>query len=352
MSIAPHEIRFSPLTQIVRRRLLPAPGEVLVHVGDRVQAGDVVARASVEGQLYAIDLAHSLGIGVRAASRHVRISEGQSVTTDTILASARRFWIRKREVRAPFQGLVRGIHDGRVFLRQDAQTISLRAYVPGEIIERYPHRGVSVRAVGSLVRGIWGSGGERQGTIVTMVAEPGDLLTWEQVGIRYRGTILVGGVLQDPRVLYRARQFRLYGLIVGSMLPSLQPICRQLPLPVVVTEGMGHIPMAEPLFDLLRSHHGRLAIISGSMDSSSGPEVIVPQPPGTQVTALTVACPVEVGTWVRLTRAPYLGIIGQVLSVSATPQKTAIGTQAEGAEVRLPNGQTMFVPYVNMESLG
>ena len=185
-----------------------------------------------------------------------------------------------------------------------------------------------------------------------MTNEPGDVLTWEQVGLRYRGTILVGGILRDPRVLYRARQFRIHGLIVGSMLSSLRPICEKLRVPLVITEGMGHIPMAEPVFDLLRSHHGRPAVISGSArNGSSGPELIVPVRADAQATSLVVARPVDVGMRVRLTQAPYLGTVGRILALPAIPQETPIGTRAAGAEVRLPDGRRVFVPYVNMESL-
>ena len=349
---APHETRFSLLTQIVRRRLLSVPGKVLVRVGDQVQPSDIVAQASVEGQLHAIDLARALNVSVQAVPRFVQVSEGEAVASHTILASMRRFGIRSRQVKAPFAGIVQGFHDGFLFLRQNPPTVSLRAYVPGEVIEEYPHRGVSIRAAGSLIRGIWGSGDERQGILVAMVGEPGEVLTWEKVGLRYRGTILVGGTLQDPRVLLRARQFRLHGLVVGSMLPDLKPVCERIGLPIVITEGMGQIPMAEPVFDLLHSHHGRLAVISGSMaKESSGPEIIVPQHVDTKTTSLAVARPIERGVRVRLTRAPYMGIMGQVEQVSGTPQDTAIGTQAQGAMVRLPDGHTVFVPYVNMEAL-
>jgi hypothetical protein len=86
-------------------------------------------------------------------------------------------------------------------------------------------------------------------------------------------------------------------------------------------------------------------------DGHNGPEVIVPTATNAQTTALMVVRPINVGTRVRLIRAPYLGAIGQVVNLSTIPQETAIGTRAEGADVRLTDGRRVFVPYVNMELL-
>ena len=353
-SIALRETRFSPLTQIVRRRLLPVPGEVLVHVGDWVQAHDPIARACVAGEMHVVDMARSLRVDVSSVPRHVCVQEGQAVFKEEVLAHRKRFFRRRREVTAPCTGTVQRVDDGYVFLSEFQQTLTLDAYIPGEVIDEYPHRGIAVSVPGSLVRGIWGSGGERRGILATMVSSPDELLTWERVGLRYRGTILVGGVLEDPRVLLRARQFRLCGLIVGSILPSLRAMCERLPLSVVVTEGVGRIPMAEPIFDLLRSYHGQPAVIAGSSrHTNSGPEVVVPQPgrlaPDAQ--ALTMVRAISVGTRVRLTRTPYLGIIADVIAVPDMPLETPIGSHADGVEVRLPDGRRLFVPLVNLEPL-
>lgn len=342
------------MTQIIRRRLLPGSGSVLVHVGDRVQPDDIVAEAPTDGQLAVIDLAREMGVSVPRASRFLRTFVGAEIVADDLLAIRKPVLRHRQVVKAPFAGKVQAFEDGYVFLRQEPQTLRLRAYIPGRIIEQYPHRGVAVGVSGALIRGIWGSGGESQGMLAMMVSRPDQVLTWERVGLRYRGSILVGGILEDPRVLLRARQFRLVGLVVGGMLPGLRSLCEQLRLPVIVTEGMGHIPMAEPVFELLRSCHSRPAVLCGSPDqSATAPELIVPIPGSTPVSinALAVVRPIEMSARVRLTRAPYVGMVGQVVALPSTPQQTPIGTYAEGAMVRLPEGRRVFVPFVNLEPL-
>jgi len=346
------ETRFSPLTQVIHQRLLPLPGEVLVHVGDRVHAQDIVARASVLGEIQSIDVARALNVSLGSIRRYLHVSEGQAVNAGTVLASARWAWVPYRRIRSPIAGIVVGIAEGRIFIRQEPQTLPLLAHVPGEIVDQYPHRGVAIRTTGALVRGIWGSGPGREGMLIMAATLPDEPLPWERVSFRYRGTIVVGGRVEDARVLHRASHFRLSGLVLGSLAPHLKTVCESLALPIVLTEGMGRVAMAQPIFDLLRSYHGRPAVVIGSADHARHvPEVIVPlqSKASAEIAPFAAVQPVQVGSRVRLTRSPYLGIVGQVIALPPMPQETWIGTWADGAEVRLPSGQKVFVPLVNME---
>lgn len=347
-----HETHFSPLTQIVRRRVLPTAGELLVHRGDRVIPTDTVAQCSVAGQVRVIDVASALGVDTAKAARQMQVSVGDHVEAGDPLAKPSVLSWPGIGIVAPFDGTVQDVGDGYIFLRQDPQPHSLHAHIPGEVVETYPHRGVSIRTTGAYVRGVWGTGGEGEGVLVVRAPDAAQPLGWEQVSLRHRGAILVGGVLQDPRVLFRAQQFRLGGLIVGSISARLKRICRGLDLPLVITEGVGEIPMAEPIFHALHTYHGRPAVISGTPDEEKDAEVIVPlhtdeEPP----TLDTISQPLAEGTRVRLTRSPYLGLLGEIFSLVESPHETSIGTRAKGAIVELPSGRRVFVPYVNMERL-
>lgn len=353
MMLIAHEAYFSPLTQIVRRRVLPTAGELLVHRGDRVIPTDAVARCSLPGPVRVIDVANALGVGAARAAQQMQVSRGDHVEAGDILAKPLLLNWPKEQVNAPFGGTVQDMVDGYLFLRQDPQPYILRAYIPGEVVETYPHRGVSIRTKAAYVRGIWGSGRESEGVLVVAASDPAEPLTWEQVSLRYRGAILVGGVLQDRRVLFRAQQFRLDGLIVGSIPAGLRSTCEDLDLPLIVTEGVGRIPMAEPIFRMLRTYHGRPAVISGTPDEEKGSEVIVPLRAEEDPTALAAALrPLQESARVRLTRPPYLGLLGEIVSLPESPRETSIGTRVEGAMVELSSGRRVFVPYVNMERLG
>jgi hypothetical protein len=198
-------------------------------------------------------------------------------------------------------------------------------------------------------------------------------------------------------VLFRAKRFQLSGLVVGSLHPALRPWCERLALPVLVTEGIGHIPMAAPILHLLRAQHGCAAVLAGagrggpqeSAGEPHGPEIIIPWgatlrspwgatlrspwgattrspgalPPSSQALFASPGAmrdypqpsaaphPLGVGARVRLTRPPYLGALGQVIALPPLLQETSIGTRAYGAEVRLTDGRKVFVPFVNLELL-
>lgn len=347
------EARFSPLVQIIRHRLLPEPGRVLVQVGDRVQPGDVIAEASLTREVIPLDLAEALGVDPLSAGRAARVREGQYVTAHSLLARRRRFLWVKREVRAPAEGMIRGLEGGCLFFEPKGRLFRLRAYLPGEVIEVHAERGAAIRAAGALAYGAWGYGGEGYGRLLVPVGEPAQPLSWQYVRLAHRGTILVGGTVTDHRALFRAKQFRVSGLVVGSIHPNLRSLCERLALPIVITEGIGQVPMMTALFDFLQRHQGRLAILSGRAPSPQGnPELIIPLPSLLENTALTVPRPLQEGLLVRLTRPPYLGLIARVASLPAEPQKTAIGTWAKGAYVRLVTGETLFVPLTNLEVVG
>ncbi|MHB0858507.1 MAG: hypothetical protein ACYC5M_13190 [Anaerolineae bacterium] len=345
------ESQYSESLQIVRQRLLSTPGQVLVAVGDRVGPSEIVAQGSAEGRLLTIDISAGLGISAGAVSRHLRVVEGQTVAEGDVLA-ARRSWLRWRLVTSPYAGRVQGLAAGGLFLRQEVPPEQVRAYIPGQVTEQVPELGVSVCTTGALIRGIWGSGAASHGMLVSGAEEPDTLLTWQRVKRRHRGIVLFGGPLSDPTALYRAKHFGLRGLIVASLAPGLCALCAQLALPLVVVEGLGHLPMSWPILELLQAHSGKYAVLSGGALSHGRPEIILPAPSEIPSLAPMVARHLQLGAKVRLTRHPHAGVTAQVVAIPTTPQETALGTRVPGVEVRLPNGQRVFVPVANLELLG
>lgn len=345
------ESRCNPTAEIVRRRLLPVPGEVTVRVGDHVQPDDIVAHAPVVAATLLIDISQALGVSVHAIERVLRVRSGDRVERGSILASTSWFGLRRRNLLAPRAGIVQGIEDGCLFLRQEVEMLRLRAYLPGEVVESYPHRGVGIRTLGSLIRGVWGAGPHSSGVLAMGVESPEDILSPEHLERRHRDAIVVGGRASDPLVIQQAAQVGARALVLGSAPLGLCQAAQQLGYPLMVTEGAGDTPMAEPIHSLLVSRQGLRAVMSGAMPSDQlvGPELIVPQAAEPTSRALMVLRPIQPGCQVRLTRAPYQGLIAPVVSLSNTPQRTELGAWVVGADVQLPNGRIVFVPFSNME---
>jgi hypothetical protein len=55
------------------------------------------------------------------------------------------------------------------------------------------------------------------------------------------------------------------------------------------------------------------------------------------------------GIPVRIIRDPYFGIIGTVVGLPAEPRVLGSGSKARVLEVKLPQGEQVFVPRANVE---
>ena len=129
------------------------------------------------------------------------------------------------------------------------------------------------------------------------------------------------------------------GIVVGSIEADLGERASDFPCPVIATEGMGQVPMASVIFELLRSNTGREASISGVTQLRWGtvrPEIIIPlQRRGTTPPPQLLGGALEVGTQVRVIRQPYLGSVGQVVDLPSQPRVVHSGARLRGAEVEL-----------------
>ena len=344
MRTEPVASRLYTQTVVEHERRLPEAGEVLAARGDWVRSDQVVARCQKPGGVRVVDAAVALGVAPDRLPACLRVAVGQTVEAGAILAASG--FMGRRTVRAPVGGRVAEVAAGRIFLEEPRRSLELRAHLPGQVLRVLPGRGVVIRATVSRVVGIWGSGGECCGPLEMRTEAATDTLNWIGIDLACRGKIIVGGRCLDKRVLLRAARFRALGLVVGGLAEHLRPRVRELDLTVVVTDGLGAVPMAEPVFELLAGHEGREALLTGGggegvelpavsifLESLRGPLNVAPERPLT------------VGDRVRLTRPPYLGVIGWVKAILEEDGETWV-------EVRLQRGQSATVAYRNLERLG
>ena len=180
-------------------------------------------------------------------------------------------------------------------------------------------------------------------------------LTAEAVDLSHQGMILVGGIATDEEAFEPAQEFQVRGIVVGGLLPELLSHVEKLPFPVIVTEGIGAIPMSGPAFNLLQTNDGREASISGRFQTRwpvIRPEIVIPLPaeslPPSQAQP---GMPLTVGAQVRIVRAPHTGASGTVVALPSQRRRTETGAEVYGAEVALSQGPSVFVPLANLEVL-
>jgi hypothetical protein len=169
-----------------------------------------------------------------------------------------------------------------------------------------------------------------------------------------KGEIIVVGSWLDGSIMLRAIRLRASGIIAGGIDPQLMPKAHLSPVPLVVTEGAGQIPINASIFELLTEHAGTVTAIRGGEDKSlgrAGPEIILPLPetdseqnkelPGTRA--------LRAGDAVRLTRPPYQGLTGIV--IGAEPRLTVYrsGVRTTAVRIQLNDGRRVYVPHTNLE---
>ena len=353
----PAETQVTPLTIIRRERMLPVPGEILVRMNDRVEPTQIVARAELPGEFRIVPIASELGTSASRTKRYLRVEPGDEIEEGHVLAKRGRLFART--VKSPIEGIVTAIGSGRILIEEAPSSFELLAYVGGRVTSVLAPHGLVIETTGAIIQGVWGGGGRRGGenfgVLKRAVETPDQVLGAEAVDPSCHGMILVGGAGVDEEALDQAVELQVQGIVVGGLSPDLIPIAEKLPFPVIATEGMGAVPMAEPIFGLLSTHDGRSASISSRFQARSPvvrPEIIIPLPAGEVPPAETeLGAPLSEGAQVRVTRAPHMGITGTVVSLPAHDHLIETGARVRGAEVDVGDGETIFVPLMNLEVL-
>ncbi len=350
----PVESRITALTTIRRERLLPAPGQVLVGPGERVGPTDVVARCQLPGEVRVIDVSRALGVQQERATKYMRKAAGDTVRANDVLAAPGGPLARlRRSCRSPVDGQVIEVRGSLILIESAATTFQLRAHIKGQVTNVMPNRGVVISAAGTLIQGVWGSGGEAEGVLKMLVDNPQKPLRARSIDVSCHGTVVVGGRILDEGALEQAVEANVRGIIVGGVNADLIPLLQSLTFPVLITEGFGTLPMTQQVFSLLHSNMGREVMLSADIQTRWGarrPEVLIPLRADEEMPhEETRIMPLKVGDQVRALRAPYLGAVGTVADLPALPQGVESGARMPVAEVDLEDGEQALIALANLE---
>lgn len=351
----PPETRVMPLTLIHRERLLPTPGKVLVSMQDRLQASQIVAQADATGEVRIVNIARALRVPTAEADRYLKVKEGDDVKAGAVLAS--RGVLSGARAVSPVDGFVSRVdkNTGRVLIQVVAKPFEMNAYLPGTVVSVIASRGVVIEAAGALIQGALGFGGESFGVLHVTASEPTDVLRAQSIDAASRGAIVVGGAWIDESALQQGIQQQVRGIIAGSLEGRLLEMARSLAFPIILTEGLGKLAMAGPIFKLLQGQAGREASISAITRTRWGitrPEIIIPLPADSKPALLpNVGTLLANNSRVRVVRGPQQGEVGEVASVVDKPRRIESGARVYGAEINLDASGKMFVPLANLEIL-
>ena len=267
------------LTSIVRERLLPVSGMVLVRLNQKVGPNDVIAETNWAREHVLLDVARTLRVNPNVADSLVKYKVDDRVVASAEVAVGKGFF--PRSVRAPRDGRVVAVGGGQVLLEVGESKVELRAGIPGTIIEIIANRGAVIQTAGALIQGVWGNGRIDSGLLVNIAEKPDGVLTAGRLDVSLRGSNLLAGMVRDAETLQAAAELPVRGLILSSLVPSLIQQAREMRYPIMVTEGFGPLPMNSAAYKLLSTNAKRDVTVNAEVyDRYTGarPEAIIPLP--------------------------------------------------------------------------
>jgi len=361
-------------TVIRKVRRLPLKGQVLVQVGDSVNPDTVIARTELPGPVTTVRVAERLGVEPRELTKYLLKQVGEKVQAGEVLAERKSFFgLFTSRVTSPITGTIDFISEatGNIGIRHLPTPVEVTAYLRGLVVEVLPEEGAVVATRGVFVQGIFGLSGERHGQIALLADSPDEVVPDTKVSDEHKGKVLIAGALAHWRLMEAAKQVGAVALVTGGVLDTdIKKLLgydigvaitghEPLPFTLIVTEGFGEIAMAKRTFELLASQEGKEASVNGATQIRAGvirPEVVVPKDGvltfeelGETKESGFAAGELNIGTPIRLIRAPYFGALGRVVALPPEPQEIETETKTRVLEAELVTGERVIVPRANVE---
>ena len=348
-------------TKILRERRLPLKGDINCVVGDKVKNDNVVASTFLPGNIHMINIVNQLNVEPNIIEDFLNVSINDNVDKGDIIAENKGFFgFFKSQVLSPLKGKISNISKvtGQIMISEPEIPIEVDAYIDGKIVEILDNEGVLVESQGSLIQGIIGVGGERNGEIL--------IIEDKQEAVNVKGKIIIFKNSINKHIYDKYSNEGAIGIVAaGFDYQSLSDILgyklgvaitgtESIKTTLIITEGFGNVEMSDKTYNILKSHAGKKASINGATQIRAGvirPEVVIP------IDSNSDNCKdfseedlvIKEGSKVRIIREPYFGEIGIIKSLPKESITIESETKARVAEIEFINSERKLVPRANLE---
>ena len=221
----------------------------------------------------------------------------------------------------------------------------------GVVVDVVPATGILLRAEGSLVQGVWGTGGVAGGKL--HVVEVDDGQNWIDEALE-PGEILAVPAVMDDAAFDQIIQTDPAGLICGTLSGGLLSRAVQWGKPMFVLQGFETQPVDPVAWELLTALEGSEAGVNAQpTDPLLGrrPEIVIPNLEGTSERALGFRAAMKVGQRARVLSGPAIGRTGQVDQLKPEGHFES-SLPCPAVVVHLKEGDRLTLPAQNVAILG
>jgi len=338
------------VTKIRRTRCFTGKGDLLVRVGQKLNAGDVIATYYPEEIYTQYNLKRLLNLDtLEEARRSINLSGGNLLKKGDVIAETKGLFAKS--IKAQEDCVVVSISGSQVLCRVLKNPKSLLAGFDSTVIEILPERGAILENDGALIQGAWGNQKVGSGMFYCLVSQADEELTMNLIDVSMRGAIIMAGTCNNPEVLKIADELPLKGIILASMHPDLIPLALQIEVPIMLIEGFGQIPMNGRAFDLLRSNQKRTVSINTIYNHRSleKPEIVIPLPVDGHLA--TEIIEFKKGKVVRVNSGPHIGKAATIVKMNQNLTTLPNGVRSICAQVEFQEEDLAMIPLANLDIL-
>ena len=354
-------------TKIVKERLLPLKGNVLVNENEYVNSDSIVASTEIPGNVQMVNIANELNIDVNQVDHCMLVKVNDTIEKKQLIAQSKGiFGMFKSDVKSPIDGKIINISNvtGQVVISEHPVPINVDAYIPGKIKDVYDKEGVLITSVGTFVQGIIGIGGEKQGEMVVLVENYTDRVNASHITNDLKDKIIICGSYIDLELYEKAKKIGVKGIVCGGV--DYDTISKILgyslgvaitgtenTTTLILTEGFGHIDMADRTFKILKENNKKFVSINGATQIRAGvlrPEIFIKSDSSGESKSISNQdLIISEGSSVRVIREPYFGRIGKIVSLPYELMTMKSETKVRVAEVEFEDGLKEIIPRANLE---
>lgn len=347
--MSPETLQISGNQTIFRNFSLPYNATVLVRIGQEVDAGEVIAEIKMPARYQIFDVINHFKINPQHIDRYLERLVGEPVKKGDVIAQ--KSGVIARIFRAPEDGMVVSIRNGKITLALGEKVLQVRATFPGTVVEVLPERGAVVAAQGALLQGEWGNGLNTSGELI-LLSQHEDSVKQSKDNETIAGKIAVVEHCANLEELKQLAKQGPAGLIFSSVMPAVLPAVENAPFPIMLLAGFGEFPLDALTSQLLKQMEGEKVYLNAHRaDAMEGirPEIILPGMAQVTTGLFSTREELEVGKSVRLLGKPYTGGTGKVIELPEVEEMFASGLVMPAVVVEREDGQIIRVPRENIE---